>query len=120
MLEFLIAYATNFRGIFTMLAIFTGIILAFGSVALFIGVTQDEEDGVKFGKMAYKYGSVPFVLFSVLCTVPDVDDLWKVRIGMIKLTLASPDNVQKGADEIARIGKKLECRYLGCEEEKKK
>jgi hypothetical protein len=46
-------------------------------------------------------------------------NLWEVRIGLIKLELASPQNVQASVEEITRIGKKLECKYLGCDESKK-
>jgi hypothetical protein len=56
---------------------------------------------------------------AVLAAIPDVNDLWRARIALVKLELASPENVQKGTEEIARIARRLECKYLGCEEEKK-
>lgn len=60
-----------------------------------------------------------FVCLFLSC-VPTIDDVWKVRIGLIKFGLASPDNVKSGVETIERVGKKLECKYLGgCEEEKK-
>lgn len=59
-----------------------------------------------------------FMVSGAISALPNIDDLWKVRIGLIKLQLASPENVQKGADVIERLGKKLECKYLGCEEKK--
>ena len=62
-----------------------------------------------------------FFSFCILfASVPDVKDLWETRIGLIKLELASPNNVRAGVKEIARIGKKLECKYVGCGEEEKK
>jgi hypothetical protein len=54
-----------------------------------------------------------------LSVIPSVDDLWKVRIGLIKLELASPENLKGAAEVIERIGRKLECKYIGCDEEKK-
>lgn len=57
--------------------------------------------------------SLPFVV------IPTMNDLWRVRIGLIKLELSSEENIQKAGDEIQRIGQRLECKYLGgCEKEK--
>lgn len=58
------------------------------------------------------------LLFGVLASVPSINDLWRVRIGLIKYNLASPENVKQTIETIERIGKKLECKYLGCEETK--
>lgn len=62
------------------------------------------------------------ILFFVVCLcfslLPSTEDIWKVRIGLIKFQLASPENIKKGTDEIAVIAKKLECKYLGCEDSK--
>lgn len=55
------------------------------------------------------------MVFSLLTCIPDVDDLVKVRIALIKYQLASPGNVKEATDTIERIGKKLECKYLGCD-----
>jgi len=57
---------------------------------------------------------------AALTAIPDMNDLWRARIALVKLELASPENVQKGTEEIARIARRLECKYLGCEEEKEK
>jgi hypothetical protein len=63
------------------------------------------------------------IVASISCMVsafPDVDDIWRARITLVKMELSSPENVQKGAEEIERIAQHLECKYLGCEEEKEK
>lgn len=59
------------------------------------------------------------LIFLPILFFPTIDDIWRVRIGLIKIQLASPENIQKGADVIERIGQKLECKYLGCDEKKK-
>lgn len=56
------------------------------------------------------------VLFS---SIPSMDQVWKMRISLIKFHLASPENINKAGSEIERIAKKLECKYIGCEGEKK-
>lgn len=58
------------------------------------------------------------LVFGFLCTIPSLDDLWKVRINLIKFQLASPENLQKATETIERIGEKLECKYIGCDEKK--
>lgn len=56
---------------------------------------------------------------AIVACIPDVNELWKVKIGLIKLNMASAENIAKGVEVIERVGRKLECKYLGCEEEKK-
>lgn len=63
---------------------------------------------------------LPLILCLVLGCIPSVSEIWKVRIGLIKLQLSSPENIAKGVETIEHIGKKLECKYLGCKEEKPK
>ncbi len=60
-----------------------------------------------------------FAVAGIVACVPSVDQIWKIRIGLIKLQLASPENLQKGTDEIQRIAKKLECKYVGCDDKEK-
>ena len=74
-----------------------------------------------YSKFIVKYLIILVIVFAPFALIPDTDDLWKIRIGFIKLQLASPKNLEKGTEEIGRIAKKLECKYLGgCEEEKPK
>ena len=63
--------------------------------------------------------TIILIIFLPLTLIPNTDTLWKARIGLIKLSLASPENITKGTEEIGRIAKKLECKYIGCQEEKK-
>jgi hypothetical protein len=55
---------------------------------------------------------VSFLCFAVLAAVPTVDDLWRVRIGLLKLEVASPANMQSAQEHIEVIVKGLECKYL--------
>ena len=85
--------------------------------------TNDDESKRFKGlsKFIFKYTSIAMFICAPFALIPDTDDLWKIRIGIIKLQLASPKNLEKGTEEISRIAKKLECKYLGgCEEEKPK
>lgn len=62
-----------------------------------------------------------FIIVPILiAAIPNVHDLWKIRIDLVKFELASPENVQKGAEEIGRVAHNLECKYLGCDEPKEK
>ena len=53
-----------------------------------------------------------------LVMTPSINDLYKIRLGLLKYELTSPENVSKGTAEIQRIAHKLECKYLGCNEKK--
>jgi hypothetical protein len=53
------------------------------------------------------------VLGSVIGSLPDVADLWKVRVELVKFELASPENIKAGVAAIERIGSHFECELLG-------
>lgn len=79
---------------------------------------KENEASLELANAALKY-SIPLTLiFSFIGLAPTADDLWKVRISLIKLELASPENVKKSVIEISRIAEKLECKYLGCDNKK--
>lgn len=123
-MEILIAVLGNAKFASSLTA-FLGLIGAIIFYSLSVDTTmwfsdREDLDGFKKKKASQKsiskwclalcFVSLPFAM------LPTIDDIWRVRIGLIKLQLASPENLQKGADVIERIGKKLECKYLGCKE----
>ena len=63
-------------------------------------------------KQAWKWTTIFIFCFSI-SSMPNVNDLWKIRIGLLKYSLASEENVSKGVSEIKRIADKLEKKYLG-------
>ncbi len=93
---------------------------------LILCVTADEwlltEAQLIKRKTVYNYlikaSLVMLAILTVSITVPSIDDIWKIRIALVKLELSSSENLQKGVETIERVGKKLECKYLGCEETK--
>lgn len=126
MIEFLLGTAYNARALFNFLAFLSGAGLFISTFGVFVSHSYENDGETRsFDPATRKFWRHSWLLcitilgFTIVpACVPNVEDLWKIRIGMIKLQLASPQNVEKGAAEIIRIGKKLECRYLGCEEEK--
>lgn len=55
----------------------------------------------------------------LFAALPSPESLWAVRITLLKLGTATPENVNRGIEAVGRVGKKLECKYLGgCAEEK--
>ena len=84
-----------------------------------LGDKKDEANAATY-KRLFKKAVGATVILAALTAIPDVNDLWRARIALVKLELASTENVQKGTEEIARIARRLECKYLGCEEEKEK
>lgn len=127
MSELILAVLFNVKGLAIAGAIFG--VIGFGITVLIAGILRggsiNERDPDSNRAKYLLTQLVPKqMIFVAVCAafsvIPSVDDLWKVRIGLIKLQLASPENIQKGAEVIERIGQKLECKYLGCAEERNK
>ena len=121
MVELILAYVENLSGVALFLSVLSGMGATMAFAAWFMGTADKEAANAAIAqKIAVRFSwvTIPFILFAAL---PSVDELWEVRLGLLKFSLASPENVQKGAEEIGRIAKKLECKYLGgCEEKPKK
>lgn len=112
MTEFLVAFWTNVFFIFGI----AGVGVIAWSLIARVGPT---ERGESFWHPMLPWKILAGFLLIAIANLPTADDLWKVRVSLIKYHLASPENVQKGVETIERIGKKLECKYLGgCEEPK--
>jgi hypothetical protein len=123
MFEIVLAVFSNVRAVAIPVAIFLtiGLTLTFVAQAWahdFFNDKDEESLNARMPKIRSKL--IAWIIVSAVVTcVPTIDDLWKVRIGLIKYQLASSENVQTGVDTIERIGKKLECKYLGgCDEKK--
>lgn len=121
MIEFLYAYALNFSTVFYILAIVSALASVICMLILIGAKVEREEKVVKAFSSIVRF-IVPFSLFAlVFGSVPNSDELWRIRVNLLKFHIASPENVEKGAEEVGRIAKKLECKYLGgCEAEEKK
>lgn len=121
-LEFILGVAYNLKAGFGFLACIFSLVTIALTVAFFVSHCDDKDPPPENVKKIVRRSWLVFFLTTIIlfipAAIPSVDDLWRIRIGMIKLKLASPENVEKGAAEIIRIGKKLECRYLGCDEKK--
>lgn len=81
---------------------------------------EGEKIAFKTIKCFISFGFIA-TFFFILSATPKAEDLFRVRLALLKWELASPENVNKGVEEIQRIAKKLECKYIGgCTEDKKK
>lgn len=117
MVEFLLAMMGNLKIFFVLVATLSlvGFLLTF-PLADLTGCNATEKAAIRWRFRLVWIG----LATGLLGCLPSVNQLWEVRIAMVKFELASPENVGKTVDEIGRIGKKLECKYLGCQEEKSK
>ena len=117
--EIIVALLSNVKEFLAVVAFASG---GLTFVALFVALGPGFDDN-EIQKGAYKFArrsGLAFLLSIPIALFPSLQNIWEVRIALIKLQLASPENVQKGTETIERIAKKLECKYLGgeCKEEK--
>lgn len=126
-MEFWLAWLFNIRGPLSVVAIVLSIatiaLLIFGVAANseYANVDKPPENGwssrmdyahYKAGvKWAPRAGVLAFVL-ALLSSMPGPDDLWRLRISLLKLEVASPENLSAAKDHLEVIVKGLECKYL--------
>jgi len=109
MIEFLVALWSNLK---VLCFILGGIgLICTGVVAVYRFGEDDDSGRPGWWRPIF----VASIIALSLLVVPDIGDMWRARISLIKWQLASPENVQKATETIERIGKKLECKYLGGE-----
>ncbi len=120
--EVLIVVLMKVKDAAAVLSVILGTSLVF-TIPMLIGNTRSGYVSIEAKEFAKKLLKqiktiyIPVWVFLLLFSfIPSVEDLWKVRISLLKYQLASPENIEKGAEEIGRLAKKLECKYLGCEE----
>lgn len=118
--EFWLAVWNNVHVPMIIITVLAGLGVLAGLCALFGWMDAYDEGALKFAKRAISYCTAPFFAGLLLCFLPTSSDLWRVRIDMIKLQLASPENVQAGVEHIDQVAKALECKYLdtNCPEKK--
>lgn len=123
MIEFFWAYFLNFVNVIEYIFVIFGIL--FG-VIYFVLVLVTETSYTVGEEEKNKKKIYSFLIFikkllfyiapiSLFLAFPSPEDLWKVRINLVKYELASPKNVNQGAQKIQEIADKLEKKYLGDE-----
>lgn len=116
MLEFILAFLNNLE----ILCFIFGLgFLIFSTISFFIMV-----DNCSFEKRdeIFKLLKRRLILTSLVflfTTIPGPNEMFKMRIALIKYQLASPENIKASTETITRIAHELECKYLKCEDDKK-
>lgn len=99
------------------------IITAIAAVMCLIPMICDSggEDGERAGQFQKKLFIIFFICLPI-SLVPSPKRLFETRIGLLKYYAVSPENLrqfsEKGLPHIERIVKKIECKYLGCDDKK--
>lgn len=57
-----------------------------------------------------------FIIGTGIGLIPTHEKLFRLKISKIKNEAVTKENLSQGIEAIERIGKKLECKYLGCDE----
>lgn len=109
-LEIGLAFVSNLRILFVLFGLISTVVIC---ITLIAHLDEDEKSVKKhmYLKQCLFFIVLTMILFSLSC-IPNVNELWKVRIGLIKLEMASPENVKSGVEVIERVGRELECKYL--------
>lgn len=128
-LEILLAIYGNIHPIFRVFCVAAGAGILCSVIGVFVSngaLISSTKDSLSYKewklfnalwKRVLKIASVTFLITIAPAILPSLNQLWKVRISLIKLELSSETNIKKSVETIERIGKKLECKYLGCKKE---
>lgn len=133
--EFWLAWLFNLRGVAVALAIVSAIVTA----VLMLMVMGNAEWSNSDKKVEYRTDfherawyltgrrwwprALAVALASALFgSAPGPEDLWHLRVSLMKLELVSPENFNKLADHATEVVKALECKHLGvnCPEKESK
>ncbi len=120
--EVVLAAFNNLHELFVAAAIILGIGGVLLGGILLTGLMEEGPDNGLVKRLGHAWTRVVVALVAAiaLACIPTTSQLWQVRIDLLKLQLASPENVQAGAEHIAQLAKDLECKYLAhCETGKK-
>lgn len=119
-LEFIVAYLSNLKVLFTILAVVTGIGGGIVTIMAFVA-TAENDHAAPYVRTLAKWLVSLFLVTGLVACAPDIDDIWKVRVGFIKFQLASPENIQaivnpenitKAKEIIASIGQDVYCKHV--------
>lgn len=121
MIEFFLAFVNNLKSGAGLLCITLAVICIFLSIHIMIEPEAfcDRPEGRRHYVMWLKRGWAALFVSGFFASLPNMDQIWHARIALIKFELASPKNIEGASETIERIGKRLECKYLGCDEAKK-
>lgn len=82
-------------------------------------VGEYEDHGFKKLKSGFILIGLIWFAVSFFALMPTHQKILAVKIARIKNEAVSKENVTKGVETLERIGKKLECKYLGCDGDEK-
>lgn len=89
------------------------------ATGIITGITAAESSS---NSKAFLYPLCCGIFFTIVLMVatmlPTHNKILQLKISKIKNEAVNKENVTKGIDTLERIGKKLECKYLGCKESK--
>ena len=109
--EFLWAWFDNLTVFFFILGVVAVVASGFG-IAMANEENSSEREAALGRSLMAKFIPAAIVCI-VLATIPGPESMWKVRVGLMKLELASPENVKAVGGHVEEIVKALECKHLG-------
>lgn len=114
MFEFLLVVFENLKTSLCVVIIIYGLSIIF--FTMIIDVFELEVGSANRALRLIKNVGIVIVCLLPSFLIPSSKQLWEARINLIKFNLASKENITQTTETIERIGKKLECKYLKCED----
>lgn len=125
MLDFFLATLVNIKGVsgvFFWVAIIANIVTIIWFFCMLEENSVTDKDWEKWRRWKKLWIVVTLVLVPFKA-IPNMEELWHVRINMLKFHAVSPSNVEafakNGMPHIERVAKKIECKFLGCPDDEK-
>jgi len=108
--EFILAFMDNAHWLFLGVAIPTAIMALIAFVVLTVGEVPNNE--IARVKRVFRNLAFTSTFLWLLFCIPRSGDLWEVRVNLIKLNIASPDNIKQGVARVNEVAGEMECKYL--------
>lgn len=110
--EFWLAWLFNLQATVQIFFVAAAVGSAVGLFGTFI-VTDSYEEFAPRARQLAKICLPTLAVLGVLASTPTAGDLWKLRINLLKLEVASPENVAKLGGHVEEVVMALECKHLG-------
>jgi hypothetical protein len=112
--EFVLGFINNAHWLFLVAGIVFSVFAAIFFV-FFAMMSEERPNDKALPTVKYlaKFGAITAVSSWLAFCLPRTGDMWEVRVDLIKLAVASPENIKLGIGRVNQIADEMECKYTG-------